>query len=81
MHEAGLRPDADAVRARADAASATAARVRAEGDVVARCAALQILATSRAPLKIGAESEFPLPPLELPDEREHAPDRLHSPAE
>jgi predicted ATPase/tRNA A-37 threonylcarbamoyl transferase component Bud32 len=41
----------------------------AAGDVatlVSRCTALQIIATSRAPLKIGAESEFVLPPLELP---------------
>ncbi len=41
----------------------------AAGDIAelaARCPALQILATSRGPLKIGAESEFPLPPLELP---------------
>ncbi len=41
----------------------------AAGDLaalVARCPALQVVATSRAPLKIGAESEFPLPPLELP---------------
>jgi non-specific serine/threonine protein kinase len=34
--------------------------------LVARCPGLQVIATSRAPLKIGAESEFPLPPLELP---------------
>jgi non-specific serine/threonine protein kinase len=41
----------------------------AAGDIaalVARCPALQVIATSRAPLKIGAESEFALPPLELP---------------
>ena len=41
----------------------------AAGDIaalVARCPALQVVATSRAPLKIGAESEFVLPPLELP---------------
>jgi non-specific serine/threonine protein kinase len=41
----------------------------AAGDIAelaARCPELRILATSRAPLKIGAESEFPLPPLELP---------------
>ena len=41
----------------------------AAGDIaalVARCPALQVIATSRAPLKIGAESEFGLPPLELP---------------
>src|SRR5439155_7375541 len=34
--------------------------------LVARCPSLQVLATSRAPLKIGEESEFVLPPLELP---------------
>ena len=41
----------------------------AAGDIatlVSRCPSLQIIATSRAPLKIGAESEFSLPPLELP---------------
>jgi len=47
-------------------------------ELVARCDALQVIATSRAPLKIGAESEFPLPPLELPDEAEHSPDRLQA---
>jgi predicted ATPase len=36
------------------------------GELVARCPSLQVLATSRAPLKIGPESEFPLAPLELP---------------
>jgi len=39
------------------------------GDIaalVSRCPSLQVIATSRAPLKIGAESEFGLPPLELP---------------
>ena len=34
--------------------------------LVERCPALQVIATSRAPLKIGAETEFVLPPLELP---------------
>ncbi len=34
--------------------------------LVSGCPALQVIATSRAPLKIGAESEFSLPPLELP---------------
>lgn len=33
----------------------------------ARCPALQIVTTSRAPLKIGAETEFVLPPLALPE--------------
>ena len=36
------------------------------GALVSRCPGLQVIATSRAPLKIGAESEFALPPLELP---------------
>jgi len=43
--------------------------VDAAGDIaalVARCPGLQVIATSRAPLKIGAESEFALPPLTLP---------------
>ena len=34
--------------------------------LVARCPGLQLVATSRAPLKVSAETEFPLPPLELP---------------
>jgi non-specific serine/threonine protein kinase len=34
--------------------------------LVSHCPALQVIATSRAPLKIGVESEFCLPPLELP---------------
>ncbi len=34
--------------------------------LVARCPALRVVATSRAPLKVGAEEEFALPPLELP---------------
>jgi non-specific serine/threonine protein kinase len=34
--------------------------------LVSRCPGLQVIATSRAPLKIGAESEFVLPPLALP---------------
>ncbi len=41
----------------------------AAGDIaalVARCPALQIVVTSRAPLKIGAETELALPPLEVP---------------
>ena len=35
-------------------------------ELVSRCPELQVIATSRAPLKIGAESEFALPPLALP---------------
>ena len=43
--------------------------VDAAGDIaslVARCSKLQAIATSRRPLKIGAEVELALPPLELP---------------
>ena len=45
----------------------------AAGDIaelVSRCPALLVIATTRAPLKIGAESEFVLPPLELPDQHD-----------
>jgi non-specific serine/threonine protein kinase len=35
-------------------------------ELVARCPAIQVLVTSRRPLKIGAEVEFALPPLGLP---------------
>ncbi len=41
----------------------------AAGDIaalVARCPGLRCIVTSRAPLKIGAEVEFALPPLDLP---------------
>jgi predicted ATPase len=34
--------------------------------LVGRCPKLQVIATSRAPLKVGAETEFGLPPLDLP---------------
>ncbi len=34
--------------------------------LLARCPKLRVIATSRAPLKVGAETEFSLPPLELP---------------
>jgi non-specific serine/threonine protein kinase len=44
--------------------------------LVSRCPALQIVATSRSPLKIGAESEFALPPLELPALEETSLDAL-----
>ena len=36
------------------------------GALAARCPELRVVATSRAPLKVGAETEFGLPPLELP---------------
>ncbi len=45
-------------------------------DLVARCSHLQVVATSRAPLKVGAESEFALPPLDLPAAGESAPEVL-----
>jgi predicted ATPase len=35
--------------------------------LVSRCRELRIIATSRAPLHVSAESEFSLPPLEVPD--------------
>jgi non-specific serine/threonine protein kinase len=34
--------------------------------LLGRCPKLRVIATSRAPLKVGAETEFDLPPLELP---------------
>ncbi|MEO6463590.1 MAG: protein kinase, partial [Candidatus Eisenbacteria bacterium] len=51
----------------------------AAGDIatlVSRCPSLDVIATSRAPLKIGAESEFVLPPLELPAENATSLDSL-----
>jgi non-specific serine/threonine protein kinase len=45
-------------------------------DLVARCPRLQVVATSRAPLKIGAEVEFPLPPLELPSREAATPEAI-----
>ncbi|MDQ6775798.1 MAG: helix-turn-helix domain-containing protein, partial [Actinomycetota bacterium] len=45
-------------------------------DLLGRCAPLKVLATSRAPLRIRGEREFPVSPLALPD---HA--RLPPPAE
>jgi predicted ATPase len=44
--------------------------------LVSRCPSLQVIATSRAPLKIGAESEFGLPPLDLPAPDATSPDAL-----
>jgi len=37
-------------------------------ELVSRCPAAHLICTSRAPLKVGAEAEFPLPPLELPSQ-------------
>ncbi len=42
----------------------------AVASLVARCPRIQVVVTSRRPLKIGAEVELPLPPLGLPDEGE-----------
>jgi predicted ATPase/class 3 adenylate cyclase len=36
-------------------------------DLLRACAGLSVLATSRAPLQIGGEHEFPVPPLALPE--------------
>src|SRR5215218_4150969 len=36
-------------------------------DLLAACAGLNVLATSRAPLHVRAEREFPVPPMALPD--------------
>jgi predicted ATPase/tRNA A-37 threonylcarbamoyl transferase component Bud32 len=44
--------------------------------VIARCPALQVVATSRRPLKIGAEAELALPPLEVPAADAHDADAL-----
>ena len=51
----------------------------AAGDIaalVARCPELRVVATSRAPLKIGAEEEVVLPPLALPAEDATEADEL-----
>jgi predicted ATPase/transcriptional regulator with XRE-family HTH domain len=42
-------------------------------DLLTACPRLQILVTSRAPLRLSGEHEFDIPPLELPDR-----ERLHS---
>jgi predicted ATPase len=46
--------------------------------LVSRCPALQVIATSRAPLKISAETEFSLPPLELPAQNMTSLDALQN---
>jgi len=43
------------------------------GDLLARAPHLSILATSRSPLRVYGEREYPVPPLGLPDPR-HLPD-------
>jgi predicted ATPase/DNA-binding CsgD family transcriptional regulator len=37
-------------------------------DLLGRCPALTVLATSRAPLRVAGEHEFPVPPLAVPDQ-------------
>lgn len=50
-------------------------------NLVSKCAGLRVIATSRQPLKIGAESELALAPLGLPDAGTIAADELmHYPA-
>ncbi|MCA1739967.1 MAG: tetratricopeptide repeat protein, partial [Actinobacteria bacterium] len=49
----------------------TAASVVAE--LVGRCALLTVLVTSRAPLHLGGERQFPVPPLPLPDTAPQSP--------
>jgi predicted ATPase/tRNA A-37 threonylcarbamoyl transferase component Bud32 len=44
--------------------------------LVGRCPKLQVIATSRAPLKVRAETEFGLPPLDLPAAGTRAVDAL-----
>src|SRR5688572_29644000 len=46
-------------------------------ELLRACPALSVLATSRAPLQIGGEHEFPVPPLALPDsEKPQTPDTI-----
>ncbi len=52
------------------------------GELVGKCRQLTVLATSRAPLHLGGEHQFPVPPLPLPDAAVQLPARIldYSPA-
>jgi predicted ATPase/DNA-binding XRE family transcriptional regulator len=43
------------------------------GELVGRCLQLTVLVTSRAPLRLGGERQFPVPPLPLPDTAPQSP--------
>ena len=57
--------------------------VESGGDIsalLARCPELHVLATSRRPLRIGSETELPLPPLDLPESNSSVAAMLECPS-